>query len=67
MAYRFTGKQKTLAFDPYPLLSLAEAGERAFLAKKKLLDGIDPGEEKRMSKITKKISASNSFESIAMK
>ncbi len=67
MAYRFAGKQKTLAFGPYPLLTLAEARERAFLAKKKLLDGVDPGEEKRMAKITKKISASNSFESIAMK
>lgn len=67
MAYRFAGKQKTLAFGPYPLLTLAEARERAFLAKKKLLDGVDPGEEKRMEKITKKISASNSFESIAMK
>lgn len=67
MAYRFAGKQKTLAFGPYPLLTLAEARERAFLAKKKLLDGIDPGEEKRMEKITKKISASNSFESIALK
>ena len=67
MAYRYAGKQKTLAFGPYPLLTLAEARERAFLAKKKLLDGIDPGEEKRMEKITKKISASNSFESVALK
>lgn len=47
MAYRFGGKQKVLAFGPYPLLSLREAREKREEAKKKLLEGIDPMEEKK--------------------
>lgn len=50
LAYRFTGKQKTLAIGGYPLISLADARARRDDAKRLLLDGKDPGEEKKAAK-----------------
>ncbi len=47
LRYRFSGKEKTLSLGRYPLLSLKEAREQTFLAKKKILSGIDPHEEKK--------------------
>jgi len=41
-AYRFNGKQKTLAFGIYPEVTLAEARERRDEAKQLLAKGIDP-------------------------
>ena len=43
MGYRFDGKQKTLAFGIYPYVSLADARERRFKAKRLLVTGVDPG------------------------
>lgn len=42
LAYRFDGKQKTLAFGAYPKVSLADARALRDRAKKALDDGIDP-------------------------
>ncbi|AUH34649.1 tyrosine-type recombinase/integrase [Paracoccus tegillarcae] len=42
LAYRFEGKQKTLAFGSYPKVSLADARALRERAKKALSDGIDP-------------------------
>lgn len=43
MAYRFDGKQKTLAFGIYPYVSLADARAKRTEAKKALAAGRDPG------------------------
>lgn len=43
MAYRFNGKQKTLAFGAYPYVSLADARKRRHDAKVALAAGTDPG------------------------
>ena len=65
MAYRWQGKQKTLAFGAYPLIPLAQAREMRAEAKKKLANGIDPGQEKQDIKLARRVSQANSFESVA--
>src|ERR1700749_3995561 len=42
-AYRFNGKQRQMAFGPYPEVGLGEARTLREGAKKKLREGIDPG------------------------
>ena len=42
MAYRFEGKQKTLAFGVYPHVTLADARDKRAKAKKALADGNNP-------------------------
>lgn len=65
LAYRFAQKQKTLAFGNYPVITLAEAREKAFEAKKVLAGGIDPGAQKKAVKQAHLASQENSFESVA--
>ncbi|MBL8500467.1 MAG: tyrosine-type recombinase/integrase [Nitrosomonas sp.] len=65
MAYRFAGKQKTLALGIYPDVTLAEARERRTEARKQLANGADPGAVKQTQKKQSKIAAANSFELIA--
>lgn len=45
MAYRFEGKQKTLAFGIYPTVTLADAREKRLAAKQALEKGIDPAKD----------------------
>lgn len=47
LKYRFDGKERSLAFGPYPLVALAEAREKRDAAKKLLLAGTDPSAQKR--------------------
>ena len=65
MAYRWQGKQKTLAFGAFPVISLAQARDMRADAKKKLANGIDPGQEKKDIKLARQVSQANSFESVA--
>jgi len=68
MAYRFGGKQKTLSIGPYELVSLKEARDKRAEAKKLLLEGIDPGEQKkadRLAGLEVQLAADNTFEAIA--
>ncbi|RWD30655.1 MAG: DUF4102 domain-containing protein [Mesorhizobium sp.] len=62
LAYRFGGKQKLLALGSYPLISLAEAREARDTAKRLLLRGIDPTQERKSQKAD---SAKDTFRSIA--
>jgi integrase len=65
MAYRFAGKQKTLALGSYPLISLKEARDARDAAKKKLLEGIDPSAARKAEKATIAAADENRFETIA--
>jgi integrase len=47
LAYRFGGKQKTLAFGVYPTVSLADARSRRDEAKKLLARSIDPSVQRK--------------------
>ena len=65
LAYRFDGKQKTLAFGSYPAVSLAEARQRREAAKKLLASGLNPSQQAKLDKITKRASNSNTFDAVA--
>ena len=61
LAYRFNGKQKLMAFGPYPALTLAEARKRRDEAKAMLVSGQDPYQQKKLDKLTKATSESVTF------
>ena len=63
--YRFAGKRKTLAVGVFPDVSLLDARERRAVARKLLVDEIDPGENKKAKKAAGATRAANSFEVIA--
>lgn len=65
LAYRFGGKQKTLALGVYPDVSLADARGRRDDARKLLANDTDPGAVKQAQKAAKNEKAANSFEVIA--
>lgn len=48
--YRFEGKEKTLALGVYPVISLKDARDRCFEARKLLVTGIDPSGLKQEAK-----------------
>ncbi|NWF39463.1 DUF4102 domain-containing protein [Mariprofundus sp. NF] len=50
LAYRFDGKQKTLAFGVHPAVGLEEAREKREAAKALLADNIDPGELRKQER-----------------
>ena len=65
LAYRFNGKQKKLAIGIYPLVSLAMARGKRDEAKRHLASDIDPGQQKRIERLTKANSDANTFTIIA--
>lgn len=65
LAYRYGGKQKTLALGSYPTVSLLEARRRRDRAKEQLASGIDPSEAKKHQKRSAGIAAANHFEGVA--
>ena len=60
-AYRFNGRQKTLAHGIYPIISLAEARTRRYAALRSLAKDQDPAKVKRREKSATK----NTFEVLA--
>lgn len=65
MAYRYSGKQKTLALGVYPAVSLAEARRRRDRAREQLARDVDPSIAKREDKQAKADLAANTFELVA--
>ncbi len=65
MAYRFAGKQKTLALGVYSDVTLADARARRDEARKLLANNSDPGAVKQAQKKQARIEAADSFEAIA--
>ena len=64
MDYRHLGKRKTYALGVYPDVTLARARERRDEARRRIADGIDPGENKKVQKSARVERAANSFEVI---
>lgn len=64
MAYRFAGKQKTLAFGTYPAVSLADARKRRDVAKSQLAAGDDPSEVRKAEKRAAALSSGRTLEAI---
>jgi integrase len=65
LKYRFLGREKLLAFGPYPTVPLADARRRRDEAKRLLIDGIDPSAQRKEQKLAARISADNTFGAIA--
>lgn len=61
--YRFGGKEKTLALGQYPVVSLKDARERAFEARKLLANGTDPMRARKESQMAS-IEAAKSVETV---
>lgn len=61
MRYRFDGKEKTLVIGPYPEITLTEARAKQSEAKMKLLNGVDPAEQKQAIKKKEKEAVADSF------
>lgn len=64
-AYRYNGKQKTLALGVYPEISLKEAREKKLEARKQVGEGKDPALEKKKQKVLYQQINTNTFEAIA--
>lgn len=65
MKFKFDGKEKTLSFGPYPLVTLVAAREKRDNARRLLAEGLDPSVEKKL-KIKANVEASrNTFEKVA--
>lgn len=65
MAYRWRGKQKTLALGVYPEISLKDARERRDEARKMLAGDNDPSQKKKEEKQERRTQSLSSFEAIA--
>ena len=63
--YRHLGKEKKLTIGPYPEISLADARERHFAARKQVVDGIDPSAKKQEKKEQSILEADTTFEKVA--
>ena len=63
--YRFAGKRKTLALGVYPDTGLADARKAHQAARETLAKDIDPGEAKRIERITRHLASADSFEAVA--
>ena len=66
MDYRYADKRKTLAFGPYPDLSLANARKRRDEARKLLADNVDPEVEKKLLREKEDEKRANTFEKLAL-
>ncbi|MGB6324990.1 MAG: integrase arm-type DNA-binding domain-containing protein [Methylocella sp.] len=65
MAYRYQGRQKTLALGVYPIVSLADARMARDAAKKLLACDVDPSQARKKQKRAARLSAENTFEIVA--
>jgi integrase len=65
LAYRYAGKQKTLAIGAYPTITLEEARDARAAAKKLLAVGTDPGVAKKTEKRQERLASVNTFKAVA--
>jgi integrase len=64
--YRFDGKAKMLSLGVYPDVSLKEVRDRREDARKLLVEGIDPGEQRKDNKAERLLRSTNSFEAVTL-
>jgi len=65
MAYRFGGKQKTLALGTYPTIGLAQARRKRDEAREQLASNVDPSLVKQAQKLALANAQEHSFEAVA--
>lgn len=65
LAYRWLGKQRTLALGVYPAVGLTNVRQARDEAKRALASGVDPSTAKRARQRAAKLSAGNTLEAVA--
>ena len=65
LRYRYLGRENILSFGAYPLVTLVEARQKRDGAKKLLLNGVDPAEQRRLDRIAAETEARRTFDQIA--
>jgi len=65
MKYRFSGKEKLLAFGVYPVVGIKEAREKRFAAKQSLSRGEDPGALRKAAKEKAVQETTSTFQAVA--
>ena len=65
LKYRFEGKEKRLSLGVYPDVTLKDARTRRDEARRLLVNGVDPSEQRKAEKAAKAAEAANSLEAIA--
>jgi integrase len=65
IAYRYGGKQLKLSLGAYPAVGLKDAREQRDAAKRLLVAGIDPGQQKKTAALAKANTEANTFAVIA--
>ncbi len=65
LAFRFGGKQKLLALGAYPTVTLAEARDLRYAARKQLAAGLDPSLVRLKEKSAAEVAAANTFKAVA--
>jgi integrase len=63
--YRYNNQDKVFAIGVFPLISLVEAREKRDVARKLLINGIDPMQDKREKRLSQHLETENTFESLA--
>lgn len=63
--YHFQGVEKRISLGTYPDRSLAEAREAHADARRLVLNGTDPSEDRKSKKAINKLNSENSFEAVA--
>ena len=59
------GKENVLSFGPYPIVTLAEAREKRDNARKQIVKGVDPAEQRKLDKIAAETAARQTFGLVA--
>lgn len=65
LKFRFNGTEKRLALGAYPSVKLADARRKSDAARVQLHEGIDPCLERKRSKATRRLDATNTFAAVA--
>ena len=65
LKYRFGGKEKRLALGVFDVVTLAMAREKTAKARKQLVNGVDPGEQRKARKQTETATVRDAFEAVA--
>jgi Arm DNA-binding domain len=65
LAYRYNGKQKTLAIGVYPAISLKQARDARDDARRLLNAGQDPSLARKLDKAAKAAASANTFDALA--
>lgn len=63
--YRHDGKRQTMSFGPYPEVTLVDARDATYAARKQLREGRNPMHEKRVARVTAKVARATTFGLVA--